>query len=575
MPEVAQAVVAGPRPGDWEKALNLLEQAVRVGSRDPAAAYLLATCYKRLGRLADARNTLAKIAEPDANVFLQRGLLAHADKDFAAAEKDFARSWEMEPTSFAAGYNLLLAKLCQQNRSELGPLFDRLLPLAGSANDQHFLNLFRALLAGEASQSSGLNWDMQQGLAKMSAEDEARIVGMLAGLGQLDLARTILQVLTQIRPQSAFAWQSFCQISMVQAREAMERCRWKDAQAVLDPLTRLLGKGDALINTPGSPARMDVSSRIALFNMLGTCACMMQDYDPAIAYFRSALDLYQKTPEANQRGPAGGSRANPRQPNARGVGQQALLEQNLALAYEWQGKWEKAEAHWNRYFDQLEYNLADARPGDYPANLAFEGLNRLAEMCTQKERWNSALGFLLRAHKFRPSDADVLERLFHLYEQLRKPEEARKILQRLREVRPNDAQVEMFELNTRDIRDVEELSAVLNDVRRLAQKNAGNAQFDDRVNSMVNNLIPTMERMFDQWTGQVNKVLDQMRRLPSYQINWTMVREVMHDLNDKFYQLRKLAVKTQSMVQGNVRRELQRLAGQCDRKIDQCRSLSE
>ena len=87
--------------------------------------------------------------------------------------------------------------------------------------------------------------------------------------------------------------------------------------------------------------------------------------------------------------------------------------------------------------------------------------------------------------------------------------------------------------------------------------------------------MPFMEKLFDQWTNQINKVLEQMRRLPSYQINWPMVREVMHELEDKFFQLRKSASKAQGFTQGSLRRDLQRLVSQCDRKIEQCHSLGE
>jgi tetratricopeptide (TPR) repeat protein len=239
------------------------------------------------------------------------------------------------------------------------------------------------------------------------------------------------------------------------------------------------------------------------------------------------------------------------------------------------GKFDKAETHWNRYFDHLEYNASRSHPADYLANLAFEGLNRLADLYTAKERWNSALGFLCRAHKFRPTDADVLERLFHLYDQLRRPEEARKILQRLREVRPNDAQVELFELNTREVRDINDLTLVMADLKRIDQKFPGNTQVGDRISATVHNLLPFMEKLFDQWNGQINKVLDQMRRLPSYQINWPMVREVMHELEDKFFQLRKSAGKAQALAQGSLRRDLTRLMSQCDRKMEQCHSLGE
>ena len=42
---------------------------------------------------------------------------------------------------------------------------------------------------------------------------------------------------------------------------------------------------------------------------------------------------------------------------------------------------------------------------------------------------------------------------------------------------------------------------------------------------------------------QVNKVVDQMRRLPSYQINWPTVRDIMRDLEDKYLFMRRVAQK--------------------------------
>src|SRR5438046_67782 len=97
MTQILQGIPLETDHSDWNKAAGLLEQAVRVGNRDAAAAYLLAMCYKRLGRTAAARTALSRIAEPDANVHLQRGLLAHADKDFALAE---ARAAGIEAVAF-------------------------------------------------------------------------------------------------------------------------------------------------------------------------------------------------------------------------------------------------------------------------------------------------------------------------------------------------------------------------------------------------------------------------------------------------------------------------------------------
>ena len=47
---------------------------------------------------------------------------------------------------------------------------------------------------------------------------------------------------------------------------------------------------------------------------------------------------------------------------------------------------------------------------------------------------------------------------------------------------------------------------------------------------MVGNVIPLMGNLCDQLTDQMSKVIDQVRHLPNYQINWSAVREVMRDL---------------------------------------------
>src|ERR1700722_1751302 len=114
MTEVLDALPVVPLEAtDWTEAARVLEQAIKAGNQDPQAAYLLAMCYKHLGRTADARQALSKITGPDANVFLQRGVLAFADRDFAQAGNDFTQAWDQEPASYPAAYNLLLARLCQ------------------------------------------------------------------------------------------------------------------------------------------------------------------------------------------------------------------------------------------------------------------------------------------------------------------------------------------------------------------------------------------------------------------------------------------------------------------------------
>src|SRR5688572_26697584 len=103
MADVLEALPAVPLSTiDWPQAARHLEQAIKAGNQDPQAAYLLAMCYKHLGRSSDARQVLSKIQNPDANVFLQRGVLAFTERDYAQAAQDFAQSWEKDPASYPA-----------------------------------------------------------------------------------------------------------------------------------------------------------------------------------------------------------------------------------------------------------------------------------------------------------------------------------------------------------------------------------------------------------------------------------------------------------------------------------------
>src|SRR5215475_12340079 len=108
MPTVEDIPVAQAVTTHLVEGARLLEQAVKAGCQDPQAAYMLAMCYKGLGKTGEARAALRKIAQPDANVYLQLGLLSFSERAFAQAEQEFARSWELNAGSYAAAYDLLL-----------------------------------------------------------------------------------------------------------------------------------------------------------------------------------------------------------------------------------------------------------------------------------------------------------------------------------------------------------------------------------------------------------------------------------------------------------------------------------
>jgi tetratricopeptide (TPR) repeat protein len=544
---------------DWSEAARILEQAVKAGNQDPQAAYLLAMCFKHLGRIADARQALSKIADPDANVHLQRGVLAFADRDFVQAEQEFARAWAKEPTSYPAAYNLMLARLCQGQKDQCALLIPQIIPLAPSPQEQRFLGLLRTLLLVGAGPGEQAAHEQDYLLVSMSVDEEVRLVDVLGGLGSFDVVYPLLNQLRAVRPASAAAQGAYFSAALVQGKLLMDRFQWEEAHTLLAALARRLEEGSS---------RIDNLALIALQNMLGTCSCLLQDFDRGVWHFRAAQEIFHREQMS-------GKRAE-RHLNKRGIYQGASIEQNLALAYEWQGKLDKSEQHWNRYFDYLEHYFQSSQPAEYLPQLAFEGMSRLADLFTKKEKWTAALGFLQRAHRIRPGDSDTLERLFHLYTQLKKPDEAKRVLRRLRETRPNDPQVDLFEMDVRDVRSPDDIEKMIADIRRILQKHPGDMRVEERSGAMINNLVPGLERLGEQYTGQINKVIEQMRRLPSYQINWPIVRNVMRDLEEKFFQLRRVAQKCLSLLTSeDLRRDINSLITHCDRKIDQCHTLGE
>ncbi len=562
MPDVADIPEAVVLVTDWTEAARLLEQSVRAGNQDSAAAYLLAIAYKQLDRTAEARQLLAKIANPDANVLLQRGVLAFLDKDYPQAAEEFTHSWEKFPESWPAAYNLLLTRLCLGQADVCGELITRLLPLAPTPADQRLLTLLRGLMLSAAADAAPSTEALETPmlLSGMTVQEETRLLDLIAGLNQFDATYAWLAKLVALRPRSDQAYAAYFGVALVQAKTYVDRCQWAEADGLLMGLRR---------RADGGTVRLDGFYQLVLQQMIGVCASMQQDFDRALQAFRAAQEVFQREVQE-----AGTQQRAQRFFNAQGVPLAAWLEQNLALTYELQNRLDKAEPHWLRYLDALEQNFNRSQPHDHLPGLAFECLTRLAEQFSKVERWTSALGCLQRAHRIRPSDYDTLERLFHLFTQLKRSDDARKILRRLREVRPNDPQVELFDLEVRELRTVEDVERLLTDLRKILQKYPGDLRVEERGAAVMQNLVPALERCADQCTAQVNKVVDQMRRLPSYQINWPIVRDIMREREDEFVYLRRVAQKCLARISNDdLRRDLNRLIAHCDRKIDQCHTL--
>ena len=337
----------------------------------------------------------------------------------------------------------------------------------------------------------------------MTPADEQRLLKVVRSLGQLDTVHTLLKALSDARPRSPAVRDAHVESVVVKAKTLMDRCHWTEAEILLRPMAAVIGVGR--------------STQVALYNLLGVCACLTQDFDGAIRHFTAALKYAANDPR---------------------------LHQNLALTYELKGELSQADPHWNRYFDLLDKRLP--APSDIPSYLeavGCESMVRLANSYAEKEKWSSAVTYMQRAQRMRPRDADLMERIFQLYNNAKRPQDARKVLEQLRNVRPNDPQLDLYELDLIEVKGLNDIERLLTDIEQIRRRYPGDARVEERAVRMVGNVLPLMGNLCDQLTNQMSKVIDQVRHLPNYQINWSAVREVMRDLMREFQKLQRITRK--------------------------------
>ncbi|HKI35651.1 MAG TPA: tetratricopeptide repeat protein [Gemmataceae bacterium] len=523
----------GAPPARYAEAAALLERASHAGHTAPEVAYMLALAYKRQGKTPEARAALRKISKPDAAVFLQMGLLSLREKNLAQAEGEFSRAAEMDPDSFPACYNLLLTRLTLGHLELVRALLPRAIELADSVDEKRFLTLLQALLsAGQAGNGDAFN----PALADMLPADEQRLLALLWGLGQLDVSHSLLKVLAAARPQSPPVQEAFAEVVLVKAKALMDKGDWLHAERELSPLARVKG--------------LTRAHQTVLFNLLGLCSCLNQDFGGGVRYLANAVKL------ANA---------------------DARIAQNMALAYELHGEVAQADPQWNRYFDLLTAGADLPRPPgqvDYHDRLAYEGLVRLGTRYSERERWSQALGYVQRAQRHRPRDPDVLERLFHLYNHLKRPEDARRTLRQLREVKPNEPQYDLFELDLVEVKNLSDIDRMLGEIERVMKRHPNDARVEERALTMVGNVVPLMHDLAERLTDELSKVQTQVRNLPNYKINWSAVSDVVRDLQREYQRLRKITNKCLPLVSRDEhRRAIRDLADLIDRKIEVCRSI--
>jgi Flp pilus assembly protein TadD len=534
VPDAIPAAGASPQ---YAAAADKFERAVAAGCNDPNVLYLLAIAYKRQGKITESRAALRKIPRPDANVLLQLALLSLQENNLPQAEGELLRAWEADKNSYEICYNLLLTQLTLGKLDACVGLIPQAMELLvrrggpQAAEEQRFLQVLHVLLQACAA---GADAEAATLLADLTAADENRLLRILRSLGQLEIVHTLLRALSEARPRSAAVREAYVEAVLVKAKELVDRCSWTDAELLLRPLAREKAASRA--------------SQLALLNLLGCCSCLTQDFEGAIKHFSAAVKL---------------------------AGSDARLYQNLALTYELKGDLIGADPYWNRYFDLLDERVPvpTDRPR-YREALVFESLTRLANRYGEREKWSSALAYVQRAQTLRPNDPDVLEHLFHLYRQAKRLPDARRSLDQLRRMRPEEPQYELFELNLDEGRGLSDIERRLNEIDRIRRKYPGHKRVEEYAVNMVGDVIPWMGKLCDELTAHMSKVIDQVRNLPNYQINWSAVREVMRDLLREFQRLRRITGKCLPLVVSEDHKRIIRdLSDHIDKKMEACRSM--
>ena len=184
------------------------------------------------------------------------------------------------------------------------------------------------------------------------------------------------------------------------------------------------------------------------------------------------------------------------------------------------------------------------------------------------------MSYLQRAHKMRPDDTEVLERMFHVYAHMKQPHSARKVLDKLRVMRPNDPQLDLYEIDLVEVKNLSDIERMLTEIERVLRRHPDDHRVEEKAVNMVGNVVPLMGQLCDQLTEQLNKVLGQVENLPRYQVDWSALREIMRDLVKEFQKLRRITGKCLPLVSNDEHKRIVRdLASHIDKKIEACRSM--
>ena len=153
------------------------------------------------------------------------------------------------------------------------------------------------------------------------------------------------------------------------------------------------------------------------------------------------------------------------------------------------------------------------------------------------EHWETARAYYQRALPLKPDDPDILERLFHVNNQLRRAADARQVLEQLRQVRAGAPQLELYELEVNEVRTADDVLRLLGEVEHVVRKYPQDAAVAERAAGIFANLITFMASLEKQYRQQLRKTERSLQELPSYQVNWPEVHGYLRDVRGRLAKL--------------------------------------
>ncbi|MCS6850524.1 MAG: tetratricopeptide repeat protein [Gemmataceae bacterium] len=533
--------VAGDESESARLAVTFLEEAAETDGSDPLLPTLLAEALARSGDRRKARQVLRRVTSPRVENWLQLGVWSLRDQQLRQAEQEFAQAVASDAANYAAHHNLALTRLSLGRWAEAVEPVARAAALAPDEASQRRWRRLEALLTGRdgPGHDSGVALEPPPGwrlLRSMPPEEEREVLDQLRQVGQVGTLARLVPALAAARPESAIAREAAYEAVLLHAKHLFDSGEWLAAEQRLMPLVQQEAPSKELWT--------------AAANLLGAASCLAWNFAGGAHAFAAALQHAADDP---------------------------ALHQNLALALEGLGQWDRAERHWHQFVDLLTAGapFAAARDGDV-SGLTAAVYRRLATRLSNHRRWVQAAACLERACQLLPTQAELWETLFGLYHRLGRLPEARRVLRRLQQLRPNDALLRLYALDLVEIADLGTAARYLADVTRVVQEHPNDARLGERAAVMAAGLASFFREWDGRWAAQLGRLARQVQDVEGYQVNWGAVAEVARGLRQQFLQLKDMVERALALTgHRETGHALNTLLRDLDRRIEQCRRWEE